>query len=98
MNDFNYKVEPQKPKAIVVKWPEFLDKWPSPTKDQTYARIDPESGKRTLIAYGGSNQSANVGEEYIVQKPFEGSLFGKNCIHVQNVCWMEPWARIESIP
>lgn len=79
-------------------WPREIKKHQSPTKDQTFARIDPTSGRRELIGYGGSNPSMNIDPRYVTYIEREDSLLGKQCVFVKSVCWMDPWARIENIP
>ena len=82
----------------IFAWPRNLKQISAPTKNQTYARRSPETGKREMIGYGGSNPSMNIDPRYIIYVERPDSLFKKQCVYVRSVCWMDPWARIENIP
>ena len=50
------------------------------------------------LAYAGGNGSAWSNDSRYYNHDCEGTVFGKPCLVLKEVCWMDPWARLECVP
>lgn len=51
------------------------------------------------MGYGGANESMWTNSaQYFSRVMREDSIFGKECLRLKSVCWMNPYAVIEHIP
>jgi hypothetical protein len=51
------------------------------------------------LAYGGGNESWHTTNlSYFKQCSCKDTVFGKPCLVLISVCWMNVWARVECVP
>ena len=67
--------------------------------NNTYARFNHDIGKKEMLGYGGENGSMWSNDAHYFSKArIEGSVFDKELLFCESVCWMNPWTVIEHIP
>ncbi len=50
------------------------------------------------LAYAGGNESVWTHDPRYFNRSCAGTIFGKPCLVLNTVCYMNPWARIECVP
>ena len=79
-------------------WPSEPTLVAATTKNNTYARLNKTTKKQEMIGYAGENASTWTNSQYIYKTKRADSLLGKDLYHLKEVCWMDPWARVERLP
>ena len=72
--------------------------WKHSKYGQTYKRRSPIDDHVEFIAKAGENASAHTDNpQYYEKRHEEGSVLGVESLHLNMVCWMNPWATVEGI-
>lgn len=66
--------------------------------DTTYMRGNRDLKKCEMMGYGAESGTMNASYFDVIDAArVPGSVFGKKLLHLRNVCWMSPNAKIEKI-
>ena len=68
------------------------------SKTRRQKRRNKELNALEYLVYAGGNESMWTNSPEYFNRGCKGTIFGKPCLVLKSVCWMNPWARLECVP